>query len=148
MVRRKVYALLAIANDGHEIEVDYKKSVAEVYADLATHFIVRDRNLDILGFANLESKMLLSSWVPDWTIEDYQQRFCKVGTQSNGTYRRLYHADKGLEEPPEIIGNGRVLRVRGFEFDEVIRVSCSRSRSPLAYREIVRRWHEWHFRVA
>jgi hypothetical protein len=141
-VRDKVYALLAIANDGHEIEVDYKKSVAEVYTDLATHFIVRDRNLDILGFANLESNMLLPSWVPDWTIEDCQSRFGKAGIQPNGTYRRLYHADKGLEEPPEMIGNGRVLRVRGFEFDEVIRVSCSRSRSSLAYREIVRRWHE------
>jgi hypothetical protein len=103
-VRDKVYALLAIANEGQEIEVDYKKLVTKVYTDLATHFIVRDRNLDILGFANLESKMLLLSWAPDWTIEDYQQRFCKAGTQSNGTYRRLYHADKGLEEPPEIVG--------------------------------------------
>jgi hypothetical protein len=79
-IRDKIYALLAIANDGHEIEVDYKKSIAEVYTDLAAHFIVRDRNLDILGLANLESKMLLPSWVPDWTIEDYQQRFCKPGT--------------------------------------------------------------------
>ena len=140
--RDKVYALLAIANDGHEFEVDYEKSVAEVYTDLATHFITRDSNLDILGFANLESKMLLPSWIPDWTIDNYQQRFCKAGNHSDGTSHRIYHADKGLEEPPQIIGNGRVLRVRGFEFDEVMRVSCSRTHSSLPYLEIVKRWHE------
>jgi hypothetical protein len=63
--RDKIYAFLAISNDGLEIQADYEKPVAEVYTDLATKFIKRDRRLDILAFSSLEKSFLLPSWIPD-----------------------------------------------------------------------------------
>jgi hypothetical protein len=65
--RDKIYALLAIAVDGKEIQVDYSESVSKIYRDLAMHFIRRDSNLDIIGFSSGASTHDLPSWVPDWT---------------------------------------------------------------------------------
>jgi hypothetical protein len=49
--RDKIYALLAIAVDGKDIQVDYSESVSKIYQDLAMHFIRRENNLDIVGFS-------------------------------------------------------------------------------------------------
>jgi hypothetical protein len=47
----RVYALPGMAVNGREFEVDYSKGPSRVYRDLSVHFIRRDNNLNIMGFA-------------------------------------------------------------------------------------------------
>jgi len=72
--RDMVYGHLGLLPQPIEIamEIDYGKSVAKVYEDIARHFIRRDNSLAFLQ--HLENVDLnsrrdgLPSWVPDWTI--------------------------------------------------------------------------------
>ena len=139
--RDKIYAFLAISNDGQVIQADYEKPVAAVYTELATTFIKRDRRLDVLGYSCLEHISFdLPSWVPNWSLKSIANRLCLAGYQSDGTFRRTYHANKGLKGSIGFTGGERVLRVKGFVFDSAILVSWSRTFTSLSASEIMLRW--------
>ncbi len=56
--RDKIYVILFIVNDGqHEdLRPDYALPLNQVYTRLAKHLIVRDADLDILGYSSCELK--------------------------------------------------------------------------------------------
>jgi len=72
--RDRVYGVLSLLDPRESnagIIPDYTLSAAEVYRNLAVHFIAHYKSLDILSYAGLErprSRVIgLPSWVPDWT---------------------------------------------------------------------------------
>jgi hypothetical protein len=72
--RDKVYGLLGIAPPDSEaisVEVDYCKSVEEVYEDLARVILSSSGNLDLLSVPQGNSQLgeRLPSWAPDWSYK-------------------------------------------------------------------------------
>jgi hypothetical protein len=73
--RDKIYGLLGLATDNFGIQPDYRKSVCEVYLDVARAYIDRTQNLDIicqsqwpLGGAE-ERRSDMPSWLVDFTCQ-------------------------------------------------------------------------------
>ncbi|KAE9378889.1 hypothetical protein N431DRAFT_433910 [Stipitochalara longipes BDJ] len=72
--RDRVYGLLGVQNPDKElkIEIDYMKSVQDVYIDFTRRCIEEDQNLRVLQYIK-ESHTIgisnLPSWVPDWNVE-------------------------------------------------------------------------------
>jgi Heterokaryon incompatibility protein (HET) len=68
--RDRVYALLGIAvpYPGLKLDVDYSRSIADIYLDVAQYIIRGSRRLDILSFCRrkFNPQFTLPSWVPDW----------------------------------------------------------------------------------
>jgi Heterokaryon incompatibility protein (HET) len=70
--RDKVYGLLGIAPPDSEVtsvQVNYSKSVGEVYEDLARLILSSSSNLDLLSIpqSNSQFSQRQPSWVPDWS---------------------------------------------------------------------------------
>jgi Heterokaryon incompatibility protein (HET) len=107
--RDKVYSLLGLAKDVHDPDkalgeallearnalasIDYSKSTATVYKELARYVIIRHRSLNLLSAAihtapDGRTTHGLPSWTPDWS-----KRF-RASTSAKNLYRR-YRATKG-----------------------------------------------------
>jgi hypothetical protein len=70
--RDHVYALLGLAGDGEDFEVDYGKPVAQLYCDVARQILSSADSLVLLNTAGKtrhRSDLLLPSWVPDWRAD-------------------------------------------------------------------------------
>jgi hypothetical protein len=70
--RDKVYGLLGVAppdSEATSVQVDYSKSVEEVYEDLARLILSSSENLDLLSVPQSISQFgeRLPSWAPDWS---------------------------------------------------------------------------------
>ncbi|KUJ16504.1 HET-domain-containing protein [Mollisia scopiformis] len=71
--RDMVYAHLGMAEPSVRsgIDVDYSKSKAKLYEEIATQVCDVSRDLSILSFVedvDLEKRLDLASWVPDWSV--------------------------------------------------------------------------------
>ncbi|KAL4778616.1 HET-domain-containing protein [Aspergillus varians] len=83
----KIYALYGLAADsgtgseGLDIKPNYEARVLEVYKELATEFLCRDRSLEVVTLAGVYDPAVppgmvksrypgLPSWVPDWRLPD------------------------------------------------------------------------------
>lgn len=73
--RDMIYGLASLVNSKikHTIQVDYSKSVEQVYIDFAVVEISRTKRLDILtrGRPRSLTKYSVPSWVPDWSMRDH-----------------------------------------------------------------------------
>lgn len=140
--RDKIYSLLAIANDGHDLALpaDYNKPVVEVYKELAFRFIKRDSSLDIICLAGLCHKVhALPSWVPDWTFTTFPTSLYKLQSHSVfGTRTRMYNTNKGYLEEAKFSRGGYVLHIKGFVFDVVATGSKSRVETAMSQSELAR----------
>lgn len=122
--RDRIYALLAIAADGAEFGVDYSKSVAEIYYQLARTIILRDKNLDILGFSSAIQKLTqLPSWAPDWTVREVAEPFPKHRwelKEASWITDPIYFASKGLPINDDILQDNNCLNLKGIIFDKIL----------------------------
>ena len=69
--RDKIYSLLGLMGDtmNQYLKPDYKKPVAEVYANASLHFITQSESLDPLcGWQSEGRQAELPSWVPDYNL--------------------------------------------------------------------------------
>jgi hypothetical protein len=70
--RDHVYALVGLATDVQDFEIDYTKSVSQVYIDTAGQILSSSHRLTLLNFvcnATRAGDLTLPSWVPDWRSE-------------------------------------------------------------------------------
>lgn len=123
----KVFALLGLSVNPRdrfarsEIEVDYSKSVPEIYTAATIHVIKTSADLSI--FANIEdaehrTTVDLPSWVPDWSSAE-------IGGFSKNIPR---FSAAGKEQRVIAIDEGRkTLKIRGGLLDSVATVGESKS---------------------
>lgn len=114
--RDKVYGLLGMASDGHQIEVDYNESVSRVYYRAACHMIQSGFVFLMLSHAGGSTQLEnLPSWVPDFsTLKVISNIALEIGNP-------IYSA--ASSRPADVQQVGDVLRVSGFFFDEIKDVS-------------------------
>jgi len=118
-----VFASLGLANDVENLElrVDYTKSCARVYSELA-YALLKDGNLEFMSYCHDRNIQVgLPSWVPDWSSVLVPSR--------GGTPTRLFcvspddhnsRATLSAEDPT-------VLQVRGVRVDIVSRLGPLRA---------------------
>lgn len=80
--RDRVYGLLGLVTERHDVRVDYGKPVADVFAEVAVYLIKSLGNLDIIcqnPWAKDKQTPGLASWVPDFADEEYSNRDAQTG---------------------------------------------------------------------
>lgn len=105
--RDHVYALLGLAEDGEEFEVDYTKSVAQVFCDTARRILSSSQQLmllNLLGNVRSSSDPTLPSWVPDWRSD---MQFLPL----------VEFAHNPVQIQPEFSRDGLKLTLVGIEVD-------------------------------
>jgi hypothetical protein len=65
-----IFALISLATDRDQVEIDYRKSVRQVYEDTGRYLLASRTNLSLLHFAGLsrQADPLFPSWLPDWRV--------------------------------------------------------------------------------
>lgn len=107
-----VYAHLGMCKDSALIEIDYTKSVAEVYTDATRHYLSKNANISILYLVPTVTREVrpegLPSWVPDWgTIGTIEREDLQ-----DGHYVEAYVTSK----------ESNVLSFSGSRFEKVVYV--------------------------
>jgi hypothetical protein len=117
--RDKVYGLYGILNQKQIPglpEVDYSRTVQDVYTEIATAAIRVEKSLDVLYQVCLQPAIPgLPSWVPDWSNTAFFRPIRVQGYRAAGPSPALYSFD------------GQQLLVSGVLIDEVCQVATSTS---------------------
>lgn len=120
----KIYALRNLVRDC-DVEVNYDKSLPELFKDVAIAIMQQSGSLELLTMANCARKTALGlpSWVPDWTNFDSGS----MPLQLNQAYRQNvfetpymlpYTASGNGKSPmPVPTRDGDILTVSGYLFD-------------------------------
>jgi hypothetical protein len=121
--RDKVYGVLGMwRGDQNSIEVDYNKSVAEVYTDVVLQAIRARKDLFVLRFVDHEHDRNFAenngfpSWVPRW---DQGDSWTFSWLDKSPVSATQYQA----ETPDEALARSGVLKLKGVMFDRVTSVS-------------------------
>ncbi|KFY33933.1 hypothetical protein V495_08233 [Pseudogymnoascus sp. VKM F-4514 (FW-929)] len=117
--RDKIYGLLGLTTQRRDIKVDYRKSVADVYAEVTTTEINCSGNLDIItqnpfqgDNKPIERLPGLPSWVPDFSYSnynDYSSQYSSILFAQRG----IYSAGSAACKVPCAMLPDRALRLRG-----------------------------------
>lgn len=67
--RDKVYGFMGLIDPFfvNELKPNYEHSVAEVYTDFSTLFMITSQRLDMLAYCHWREDQEVPSWVPDWS---------------------------------------------------------------------------------
>ncbi|KAK7440820.1 hypothetical protein VKT23_016898 [Stygiomarasmius scandens] len=119
--RDKVYGLLGLwraTEKENLIEVDYNKSVVEVYTDVVLMAIRNRRDLFVLRYVDhdRDSDDGFPSWVPRWdrSIQAHMIWLDKSRLSASQFY---------AEEPDEALARSGILQVKGVLFDRIVSTS-------------------------
>ncbi|OAL43783.1 HET-domain-containing protein [Pyrenochaeta sp. DS3sAY3a] len=107
--RDQIYGLLGLAKDGGLFEVDYSKSVAEVYVDAAKNMLLSSSSLKILHLLVTPQggrDPLLPSWVPDWRVDILHESLADLRADLKKVHINFS-------------SNGRRLIIRGTSVDTI-----------------------------
>ncbi|KAK3645098.1 hypothetical protein LTR56_002684 [Elasticomyces elasticus] len=154
----RVYALLSFTTLRSHIEVQYNKTVEEVYMDTAAALLRDNKHLsDVLYHASLHPSMEndFPSWIPDWRTVERPKRWPHVP--------EFYDASAVRESPHRIVDTSR-LRVKAVWIDKIANylplpaehagahwehadVHWFHDMSKLAYKQSpamqLKRWRDW-----
>ncbi|KAE9375052.1 hypothetical protein N431DRAFT_373084 [Stipitochalara longipes BDJ] len=128
--RDKVYGLLGIAPPDSEatlVQVDYNKSVEEIYEDVARLILVSSGNLDLLSVPQSESQFgeRMPSWAPDWS-HTASSRLDLVFPANHGDIMseptREFAASKRSMSTPEF-KEPHILVISGYFIDSIAQLS-------------------------
>ena len=65
-----VFAMVSLMAESGAIKPDYRKTVNQVYLDVAVHQLAQSQPLDILHHCFYDVKMVaVPSWIPDWRVK-------------------------------------------------------------------------------
>ncbi|KAM0449927.1 hypothetical protein ACHAO4_007229 [Trichoderma viride] len=139
--RDKVFAILGLVGENYSAtlpNIDYSKSIEEVYREVASLIITKENSLDILLAASgLDTGGNLPSWVPDWRRRANEYRpalfinasFMRMQCYHVGSTDAVYfhghgYSASGAVEPQVIFhDNLNILQVRAVVFDTIAEVS-------------------------
>ncbi|KAF4629520.1 hypothetical protein G7Y89_g8627 [Cudoniella acicularis] len=137
--RDKVFALLGLASSSSvrgnvKVIADYSKSAVDIFTSLTRQYINRQKNLDILCHAVLNSLSFAPSWVPCWFYYEsglsvLPKRRRMLGTDHGPLYRCVgdLTLDTELLFASRLDSNG--LWLTGFWFDVLSIVGGSTTKS-------------------
>ncbi|KAI0469204.1 heterokaryon incompatibility protein-domain-containing protein [Xylaria cf. heliscus] len=115
----KLFALLGLASDVDEEEFnpDYDSELGKVVRRYAETFVKKGRALDLLYRAGLSKSSTPSSWIPDWTADEFPHT---ISTWDAGTAGAFY---AGRHAPPEASlhegGDLPILKIEGVLIDSI-----------------------------
>jgi len=124
--RDKIFAVYGLLDDsqGYPVKPDYSSPAEDIYRRFAVQQMTGSGRLDILRFAGLltfkktASKLVLPSWVPDFSTEPLAMNLITVGDDA-------YHADRGATPHWRLSADERSLYVRGVICDALDAVTSS-----------------------
>jgi hypothetical protein len=128
--RDKVYGLLGVAppeSEAISVQVDYRKTVEEVYEDIACLILLSSGNLNLLSVPRSNSQLgkRLPSWAPDWscTASSRLDLVFPAGPREieNGAVRE-FAASRGSTFTPAF-KNPRILVLSGHFVDRIAQLS-------------------------
>ncbi|RFU33663.1 hypothetical protein B7463_g2682, partial [Scytalidium lignicola] len=123
--RDRIYSVIGIGLTGEEpfsIDIDYNKSILEVYVDVVRFSIATTKKLSILYACDQNHHSDFPSWVPNWG-QDWIVRGSQLAITAAllghpnadiGTGAGRYDADARISE------DLRILNVRGFCADQIM----------------------------
>ncbi|OIW26613.1 HET-domain-containing protein [Coniochaeta ligniaria NRRL 30616] len=127
--RDRVYGLLGLVTEEHDIRVDYGKRIGDVFAEVAVYLINSLGNLDIIcqnPWATDKQTDGLASWVPDFADEEYSNRDAETGfARMLFAQRRIFEAGRAkCETPVKVqVEDGRwKIRAKGVAIGKLGRV--------------------------
>jgi hypothetical protein len=153
--RDKVFAILGLVGKDYSDtlpDIDYSKSMEQVYRETASFIMMREKTLDLLLAASgLQSQGTLPSWVPDWRRAANEYRpalfinasLMRIQCYFIGSAEALYlnghgySASGGLEARVAFNDDLSILCVYGLLFDAVTEVSADCGAFP-SYDNIIR----------
>jgi len=106
------------APEAEPMEIDYSKTVSEVYQYLAKYFINRDRNLDILGILSTHrgaNSGDLPTWTPDWRVPTTEIEIDKYSDYFTTKFGAAGFTNADEQDQADV---GR-LRVQGWPVDRI-----------------------------
>ncbi|KAJ4362901.1 hypothetical protein N0V83_010018 [Neocucurbitaria cava] len=134
--RDKVYGLLGLwrptGTEHASLDVNYGKSVAEVYTDVVLQAISARQDLFILRFVDHETEYRFDghdgfpSWVPRWDHGEPWQ----FGWLDKSPLRASQYA---AERPDQELARSGVLKVKGVLFDRVVWTSDVLEQGPISF---------------
>jgi hypothetical protein len=117
-----IYALLSLAEEINEVDIDYSKQVEEVFIAAAKTILRRSTNLNFLNAAGQgfntdveHSQTSLPSWVPDWRTD--METYPMIDETSS--YAATVNSKAG-----SIFFEDNKLYLAGYEIDTVVETSC------------------------
>jgi hypothetical protein len=120
--RDKIYGLLGLATDDQVrvTTIDYSFSIEKVYQQFVFNDILLQKSLRSLGAVsdNKETKLVLPSWVPDWTSPP---TFMGIPLMWLDRYNK-YNACNGLPVKGALTSSDGVLSIPGVYVDRVARI--------------------------
>ena len=109
--RDRAFALLGLTSDRDQLRItpDYEKSVEEVYRECAARMLTKDPMLRTLNDVSTRKKLYLPSWVPDWSVNPYQETLSQTFFKAGGPRLAL----------PSFSQDKARVAVDGFKFEEI-----------------------------
>jgi len=140
----KIFSLIGLMGDDKDpyLTPDYSKSVSEVYANAAFHFIVQSKSLDPLcAWQTLGRQEQLPSWVPDYNMNQDLAPSALVAIDGRESIYIAAGQDSKYElDTTNIVHSWSQLRTTGLCVDSVVMLSDP-SPDDDPFGQIERMWH-------
>lgn len=149
----KVFAVLGVCKDentaeypppppsSHELRVDYKRSVADVYTGAVKHIARNSHSLDILAACQNPQRLNgLPSWAPDWTVRRNNNPIIDVDA-----WGRIHHASGKVPYFGDLIrpsDNDDAILVRGIAVTTIEGLGAPYVGDSDVLKGILGRWRE------
>lgn len=148
--RDKVFAILGLVGNEYSDtlpDVDYRKTIEQVYREAASSIMMKEKSLDLLLAASgTEHNESLPSWVPDWRREANEHRptlfvnasLMRIQCYFIGSTDALYlhghgyYASGQLEPQISFSDDFNILNVHALHLDTVTEVSADLGSVPSA----------------
>lgn len=130
--RDKIYGLLGLVSEEHNIQVDYNKTVGQLFAEVCQYFIDSSGNLDIIcqnpwqatdyGEDEHSNSNKLPAWVADFTLKNYSgihDRFAALLFAQRGIFSA---GSEACEVPCRVSEEGLALQAKAVYIGSIANI--------------------------
>ena len=129
-LRDRLFGLAGIADDGTDVEIDYGRSINDVYCDFAIRSMHTSNSLDVLDLGACRTRAVLRpgmpSWVPDWAAEASAESIYQMSTPHMEPPCAAFDATNKATCQLSVSSSGSLIQIRGLELDRVTLIGTTR----------------------